>query len=168
MQQHHISGIYHKKDFLHSAPFITTQRGKQNRVSDSDSCISNRPCCVKRWDEMTGEDITCTWWYMDCHYWGLSNIRNCIAHPSFPSSSCFWEAFYQAHNYVKAFCKIKRDPGAEDDLVSASICHEGLQSRCSARKQTNTNPGTPLESWVMQCSVCIRRRSKYGHQREKH
>ena len=42
--------------------------------------------------------------------------------------------FHQAHNYLKAICKIMRDSGAEDFLVSAGLCLEGTAKKMFVEK----------------------------------
>ena len=42
--------------------------------------------------------------------------------------------FHQAHNYVKAICKIMRDSGAEDCLVSAGLCLEATAKKMFEEK----------------------------------
>ena len=42
--------------------------------------------------------------------------------------------FHHAHNYLKAICKIMRDSGAEDFLVSAGLCLEGTAKKMFGEK----------------------------------
>ncbi len=42
--------------------------------------------------------------------------------------------FHQAHNYMKAVCKIIRDAGAEDLLVAAGLCQEGTVKKMFGEK----------------------------------
>lgn len=42
--------------------------------------------------------------------------------------------FHQAHNYMKAVCKIIRDAGAEDLLVTAGLCQEGTVKKMFGEK----------------------------------
>ena len=42
--------------------------------------------------------------------------------------------FHQAHNYMKAVCKIIRDAGAEDLLVAAGLCQEGTAKKMFGEK----------------------------------
>ena len=46
----------------------------------------------------------------------------------------FLGGFHQAHNYVKAICKIMRDSGAEDFLVSAGLCLEETAKKMFGEK----------------------------------
>ncbi|XP_030833483.1 uncharacterized protein LOC105441519 [Strongylocentrotus purpuratus] len=42
--------------------------------------------------------------------------------------------FHQAHNYMKAVCKITREAGAEDLLVAAGLCQEGTAKKMFGEK----------------------------------
>ena len=42
--------------------------------------------------------------------------------------------FHLAHNYIQAICKIVRDSGAEDLLVTAGLCQEGTAKKMFGEK----------------------------------
>lgn len=47
----------------------------------------------------------------------------------FPNVVLLLGGFHQAHNYVKAICKVIRESGAEDILVTAGLCQEGTAKK---------------------------------------
>lgn len=78
----------------------------------------------------------------------------------FPKVVLLFGGFHQAHNYLKAICKILRDSGVEELLVSARMC------RCSERKLTTTSPCMQLESSVRHFGICTGRSLNAGLQRK--
>jgi len=52
----------------------------------------------------------------------------------FSSVVLLLRGFHQAHNYVKAICKIIRDLGAEDLLVTAGLCLKGTANKMFGEK----------------------------------
>ena len=52
----------------------------------------------------------------------------------FPKVVLLFGGFCQAHNYLKAICKILRDSGVEELLVSAGMCNEGTAKKMFGEK----------------------------------
>jgi hypothetical protein len=52
----------------------------------------------------------------------------------FPNVVLLLGGFHQVHNYQKAICKIFRDAGAEDLLVTAGLCLEGTAKKIFGEK----------------------------------
>ena len=77
-----------------------------------------------RWTIITGDQAT---------YELAVAIRD--KHPDeFANVVLLLGGFHQAHNYMKAICKIIRDAGAEDLLVATGLCEEGTAKKMFGEK----------------------------------
>ncbi|KAK1874950.1 2-C-methyl-D-erythritol 4-phosphate cytidylyltransferase [Dissostichus eleginoides] len=76
--------------------------------------------------------------------------------------------FHQAHNYMKAVCKIIREAGAEDILVAAGLCQEGTAKKMFGEKADYYQTMHALRILSGPCGACTGKHLRHVQQTEKH